>query len=464
MGAVPRKPIGLGVDGLGRMGLATALALSSTGARVACYDHDPRVRRLLRRSIPLFDEPGIRLALSRAIRGRRIEIVDSPEELATRCELVFLCLPTSSRNSGDLDLRPLKSAVREVARAFRGAPGFRLLIVKSTIAPGTTRSILEPLVRRVTHEGPDKIGVAVNPEFLSEGSALEDALHPERIVVGSEAPQAIALLKRVYRPFRAPIRVLPPTSAELVKCASNAYLAMRVSFSNEMSRASDALGLSIDEIMAAVGDDSRIGHRYFRAGPGFGGGCLEKDLRALARCSRRWGSHLRLAEATLQSNHDQLRHVLRQIENLAGPLKGKSVTVLGVSFKAGTDDVRGSLAFPIVTHLIREGARVRIHDPRALEGFRRSWTDQWGRRARGPRTCGSIADALSGADLAVLHADWEEYASWRREWSEKMRRPVLLDLRRSVRRLEARGAGLQLFRLGAMAFEIPGRGGPMERI
>jgi len=430
------------------MGLATGLAFAARGLSVTGYDVNPRVARSVARGVAPYHEEGLGELLRREVRSRRFSVAENLDALLRSAEVLFLCLPTPSLASGKIDLRPMKRGTAALARALRGRKGYHLVVVKSTVVPGTTEGVLGPLLRRLSRRPARDLGIAVNPEFLAEGSMVRDALSPERIVIGVQDARARRRLRAVYRPFRARFHSLSPTGAELVKYSSNAFLALKVSFANEISRLTERLGLGIDPVMSAVGADPRIGARFLAAGPGFGGSCFEKDLRALVARSHELGVRLRSGEVTLEINRAQAGHALDLVREAVGPLRGKTVTVLGLSFKAGTDDVRESRAFPLVAGLVAEGARVRVHDPVALANFRRAWVGRPDSGPSSPVFADTIPQALAHADVAVLQADWPVYRRWTPAWTRRMKTPVLVDLRRSVDPRRAAAAGLRIHALG----------------
>lgn len=448
----------VGIVGLGYMGLATGLAFSAYGHRVFGYDIKPEVRRAVRAASSPFQEPGLEALLRREVRSHRFRVVESTEDLVGQSEGIVLCVPTPRRSSGRIDLGPLKRTVGEVGASLRSVDGYRLVVVKSTVVPGTTEEVVTPIVRHRSAKTAAEVGVAANPEFLAEGSLVHDALHPHRVVIGTHDLRARAWLRRAYRPFRAPVYSLSPSGAELVKYSSNAFLALKVSFANEIARLADRLGVNVDDVMEAVGHDPRIGQRFLRAGPGFGGSCLEKDVRAFVTCSADLGVHLRTGRTALQVNDEQLAYAVDLVRSEVGSLSGKTLAILGLSFKAGTDDVRETRAVPLARALLDAGAKVRGHDPVAIENFERLWTDLYGRGDTGVRLCPTVEETLAGADAAILQADWPLYLRWTRAWTGLMRRPLLVDLRRAVDPRTAARRGLALVGLGAG--NAPRAGGP----
>jgi UDPglucose 6-dehydrogenase len=437
------------------MGLATALAFAHRGIRVRGFEIREDLAASLRAGRTLSYEEELPELLRAERRSGRFDVAGSWEELVQESEIVFLCLPTPRRRDGSIDLRPMRAGSRSLAHALRSTDDYRLVVVKSTVVPGTTEGVVRPLVQRISGRSAREVGVAANPEFLAEGSLVADAIAPRRVVFGTDSPRDERWMRRIYAPFRAPIVSLTPTGAELVKYASNAALALKVTFANEISRLAERVGVDVDAVTRAVGLDPRIGSLFLSAGPGFGGSCFEKDVRALVHSSHALGEHPRVLEAIVPSNLDQTRHAFDLVAGALGRVRGRTISILGVAFKAGTDDVRESRALALVTAAVAAGARVRLHDPVALENFRRQWNPPVRRRAA-VRYCSTVEEALRGADVAVLQAAWPEYLAWPPRWSRLMRRPLVVDLRRALTPAVRDRGGLRWQGLGV--------GGSAERV
>ncbi len=452
-----RSAPSVGILGVGYMGIATALAFAARGRTVFAHDINPKVRASLRRGRSPYDEPGLAQLLRREVRLGRFRVLDTVDELAQRAECIFLCVPTPARRDGAVDLGPLRTAVNALGRAIRAARGYRVVVVKSTVVPGTTDEVVEPLLRRASGKSTAALSVAVNPEFLSEGRMVEDAMRPARIVVGARDPRARQRLRRVYAGFPAPVLELTPSGAELVKHGSNEFLALKVSYANELARWSEQLGTDVDTVVEAIGADPRIGTAFLRAGPGFGGSCFDKDLRAFARRGESLGVAPRIPGTVLAVNRDQTAHAVELIRSAVPSLRGRTVAVLGLAFKAGTDDVRETRALPIVERLVADGARVRVHDPSAVENFRALW-ERTGRTGA-VQFSRSVGNALADADLAVVQVDWPVYRRWKPAWSRRMRSPIVVDLRRGIDGRLAARAGLTVLALGRGSAVGPGPGG-----
>ncbi len=438
----------VGIAGLGYMGLATGLGFAHAGVRVVGYEVRADVRLALARGRTTIHEPGLPALLRQEVESGRFRLVPTWDELVEQSEVVFLCLPTPRRADGRIDLRPMEQGVRELGQALKKSRRAHLVVVKSTVVPGTTEGLVRPLLERVARTGAPRLTVAANPEFLAEGSMVRDVLRPERVVVGVTSTQDERRLRAIYRGIPSPVIVLSPTGAELVKYASNAFLALKVSFVNEVARFAEAVGSDVDAVAAAVGRDSRIGSKFLSAGPGFGGSCFEKDVRALVARGHDLGLRPRLLESLVPSNEDQTRHAFAVIGRAVGPLRGRRVAVLGLAFKAGTDDVRESRALPLVTAALRAGAEVRLHDPVALENFRRAIQSPSGRVPRRLRFCERPSEAVRGADVAVVQAAWPEYRRFPPAWTRSMRSPTVVDLRRALPEAVRRRPDLRWIGLG----------------
>ena len=445
----PSSPT-VGIVGLGYVGMAAAAAFAHYGVRVVGFDLDAgRIQALRKGTTPILEE-GLGALLRSAFASRRLLLSDSLADLAQRCEVIFLCVQTPATSDGAIDLSYLAQAALDLGRALHSVGKWRLVVVKSTVVPGTAEGLVSDVLK---NSGPLRPGrdfaVASNPEFLAEGTLVKDALHPARIVIGVSEAKSSRLLRALYRRFPAPVRVLPVAAAELVKYASNAMLALRVSYANEMARLARKAGVDIDPVLTAVGEDPRIGPHFLRAGPGFGGSCFSKDVRALASWARDHGVETPVLTATLDGNELQALHVVELTEEALGGLSGRRVALLGLSFKPGTSDVRDSRAYPIMEALLRDGADVVLHDPHAADAFRHglspSATREIGQRLS---FAPSLKAALRGADGAIVQADWPEYRRLPPHAWRTLRGRVVIDTRRTLARDRLRAAGVRCVALG----------------
>ncbi len=400
-----REPIG--VIGCGWVGLVTAACFAELGHDVHCRDIVPeKVESLARGEVPIF-EPGLAELLE---RGReRLSFTTELAPVLERARLLFCAVDTPPTYSGDADLSRVERVVDEIGESSDHA-----LIMKSTVPVGTGRAI----VRR--GEG---LGYVSNPEFLKEGSAVDDFMHPDRVVVGAEeggspfADRVAAL----YEPLGAPIVRTDVASAEMIKLASNAFLATKISFINEIANVSEELGADVTEVARGMGLDERIGPKFLQAGIGYGGSCFPKDVSALKQLAGNTGYHFQLLTAVIEVNELQKRRTIGKLKKHLGSLVGREIALLGVAFKPHTDDVREATSLVLAARLIGEGANVRAYDPVA------------GAHAQellpGARVSGSALEALDSADGAVLVTEWPEFREldWAGEVRERMASPLIVD-------------------------------------
>jgi UDPglucose 6-dehydrogenase len=376
-----REPIG--VIGAGWVGLVTATCFAELGHPVFVRDIVPeKVEALGRGEVPIY-EPGLSDLL--ASNAERLRFTTDMADVLPNAELLFCCVDTPPSYSGDADLSRVEQVVEEV-----GGSRDHALVMKSTVPVGTGRSIR----RRA-----DSLGYVSNPEFLKEGTAVADFMHPDRVVVGEEEDGFGDRVAALYEPLDAPIVRTDVASAEMIKLASNAFLATKISFINEIANVSEELGANVDEVARGMGLDARIGPQFLKAGLGFGGSCFPKDVTALKQLAGNTGYHFQLLTAVIEVNQLQKRRAIGKLQKHLGSLVGKQIALLGVAFKPNTDDVREATSLVLTGRLQSEGAHVRVYDPvanaRGLLG--------------GARVCDSAADALDGADAAVLVTEWPEF-------------------------------------------------------
>ena len=427
------------IIGTGYVGLVTGACFAEFGVNVNCVDKDAaKVRQLCEGKIPIY-EPGLGELVAKGLRSGRLRFTEDLAEAVRASLVLFIAVGTPPRGDGSSDLR----YVEEVAEAIaRNLDGYKLVVTKSTVPVGTGRRIREIIAR--TRRETVEFDVAANPEFLREGAAIEDFLRPNRVVIGAESPQAVAILKDLYRPLyllETPFVLTDVATAELIKYASNAFLATKISFINELARLCDALGVDVHQVAVGMGLDNRIGKKFLHPGPGFGGSCLPKDLAALAQLAREREVPLGLVEATLAANARQRAWAVEKIEAAAGGVAGKTVGVLGLAFKPNTDDIREAPAITIVSELLARGARVRAYDPEAMPHAREAFPELDCRPD--PYT------AAEGADLLVVVTEWNEFRNLDLERLRGlMARPVLVDLRNVYDPAKARALGFRYHGVG----------------
>lgn len=420
--------------GLGPVGLATTVFFAQNGHQVIGLDADTdRVSVIAQGRAPFFEE-GLSEALQRELKTRRIQIRSSSETAFDRTDFVFVCVGTPSRQDGSMDDSFVRSATEEIANALprEGTP---IIVVKSTVVPGTT----ETLIRHILEAARKPFGLAVNPEFLREGHALEDTLNPDRVVLGVDSAKTAESLRVLYGRLQCPIIETDLRTAEAIKYATNAFLAAKVVIADELANICQTLGVSYDQVIDGVALDPRINPRFLVPGVGFGGSCLPKDLRALIAASSREGYDPTLLRAVLAQNQTQHNQALALLEEELGDLKGKRIAILGLSFKGGTDDVRESRAISLSIALADEGAAVIGYDPVANANFSSVLP--------GTETANTVEEALADSDGCVVQADWEEFSALSAmDFLATMRTPIVIDGRRIID--PARMDGVRFRRIG----------------
>jgi UDPglucose 6-dehydrogenase len=392
------------VIGTGYVGLVAGACFAESGSDVVCVDLDEKkLQRLREGQVPFF-EPGLQAMLARNWPDR-LDFTTDLKQALSGAEAAFIAVGTPPNEDGSADLSAVLAVARSLAKL---APPKLVVVLKSTVPVGTNAKVTE-LVRA---EGRDDIAVASNPEFLKEGDAINDFLKPDRIVVGAEDEHAFDVLARLYAPFnRQQNRLLrmSPKSAEIVKYASNALLATKISFMNEIAMLCDVAGGDVESVRVAVGADRRIGHPFLYPGLGFGGSCFPKDLRALVQTGHEYGIALDVAKAAVTANTKPTARLLARLEKDLGGLKGKHVALWGLAFKPKTDDVREAPAFRIISEVIAQGGTLAATDPEALgtSEERLSHMNVQG----GVRLTKDIYDACVGADALVLCTEWRQFQS-----------------------------------------------------
>lgn len=428
----------IAVLGTGYVGLVTALAFATNGSRVVCVDIDLAKVDAVRRGRAAFFEMGVHEALQREIKAGRLSASSDGPSVVRDAAFSFLCVGTPAMADGSMDDAQILAAAKVVGEGLRGRKAPHTVVVKSTVLPGTTEAIILPAIQSAL--GKDgKFGLCVNPEFLREGTALEDALKPDRIVIGERDAASGEALAALYKPFGAPILRCDLRTAEMIKYATNAFLATKISFANELANLCDLFGVDWDEVVKGLGLDPRINPRFMVPGAGFGGSCFPKDVAALAAAGKREGYSPRLLSAVLELNERQPLRIVEILEEELGEIDGKRIAVLGLAFKPGTDDARESRAIPIVRELRRRGAVVIAFDPIAGPNFAQAMPEV--------PLATSASKALNGADACVFQADWPEFRKLRTKDFGGMANRLIVDGRRTLNP-KALGKGVTYRRIG----------------
>ncbi len=414
---------------MGYVGLCTAATFASRGIRTVGIDIDnERVQQIRKGKAPLH-EPQLDTMLRKAVKTKLLEATTDTSR-AIDTTTTFLTVGTPSGADGSIDLSYLKTAVADLGKILSKKTGYHLVVVKSTVVPGTTNGAVKHSLEESSGKnvGPE-LGLCANPEFLKEGTAINDALHPDKIVIGSNDKKSANQLTKLYRRFYGsklpPVITTNPESAELVKYASNAFLATKVSFINTIANIAQQIpGVDVGTIADALGRDPRIGPLFLKAGPGYGGSCFHKDLQALINYGHNTGYDPTLFRATEDTNEKQAIRVVSMAEKLLGSLSDKKVAILGLAFKQDTDDIREAASIRVINGLKKKGAQVIAYDPMAIPNTKRQLTNQIS-YAEDPHS------VLKGADCAIIMTEWDQFQKLKpKDFQAFMNTPNIVDARR----------------------------------
>jgi UDPglucose 6-dehydrogenase len=413
------------VIGTGYVGLVTGTSLADMGNHVTCLDIvEEKIEKLKQGILPIY-EPGLNELVSRNVQAGRLHFTTSYEVGLDQSEFIFIAVntPTSANSQGGADMRFVESAARSIAQHL---DHYAVIINKSTVPVGSGDVVSRVIKANLTR--PDvTFSVVSNPEFLREGAAVIDCQNPDRIVLGSSEPEAASRVAQLYIPLRAPIVITDLYTAEMIKYASNAFLATKISFINEIAQICERLGADVKEVAAGMGYDKRIGRAFLDAGLGYGGSCFPKDVRALAHMADEAGLHPQMLHAVMEINHDQRRLVVSKLTNILGSLRETTIGVLGLAFKPNTDDMREAPAVDIIRWVTAQGARVRVYDPIATETGREA-LEKEGISLETVTFCENAYQVAEQADALVIVTEWNEFKSLDMEKiRQQMRRPVLID-------------------------------------
>src|SRR6266403_1272120 len=355
----------IAIIGSGYVGLVTGACFAEVGHEVICIDNDDRKIKALRSGVIPIYEPGLDQLVQRNVSAHRLSFTGIIEEGVDNSQVIFIAVPTPPQVDGSVDLTYIEQVAREIASVLKE---YRVIVDKSTV-PVKTGEKVAHTIRRYNKVNVE-FDVVSNPEFLREGCAVADLMEPDRIVIGSNSERALAIMKKVYEPFMAPIMVTDINSAELIKHAANSFLALKISYINAISAICEATGADVEMVADGIGADKRIGRSFLSAGLGYGGSCFPKDVAAFIAISEQLGAPLTLLKEVQRVNRLQRERFLKKIRDTLWVLKDKRIAIWGLTFKPDTDDVRSSVAIDLVNDLIREGAHVTVYDPKAMDKAR----------------------------------------------------------------------------------------------
>jgi UDPglucose 6-dehydrogenase len=427
------------VIGTGYVGLVTGACLADFGMQVIGVDKDEaKIGALRAGRIPIY-EPGLEYLVKKNEQEGRLSFSTDIPAAIQQAAAVFIAVGTPPLPDGSTDLTFIRQVANSIAENLND---YKVIVTKSTVPIGTGQ-LISTIVREGT-AGAGRFAVVSNPEFLREGSAIEDFLRPDRVVIGTSDPDALRIMLDIYSPLRnagVPFVNTDVESAEMIKYASNSFLAAKISFINEMAELCEALGADVEVVAKGMGLDARIGNQFLHPGPGFGGSCFPKDTRAVARMARSRGGALRIVEAVLEVNDHTQQRMLRKLEHELGALRGATVAALGLSFKAETDDIRESPAIAIVRELLERGCTVRAYDPAAMEVSRPLLPEV--------TFCSNPYEAAAGADALVILTEWNQFRKLQFDTlKQTLRRPLVVDLRNLYNPREVADAGLRYVSVG----------------
>ena len=438
------------IIGTGYVGLVTGACLADFGNAVTCVDIDERkIAELKKGKIPIY-EPGLADVVVRNSAVKRLQFTVSLSDAVSHNEVIFIAVGTPPSEDGSADLSYVENAARSIGRIITS---YRVIVTKSTVPIGTARKVKSWLQEEISKRSDTVMDtpcfdVVSNPEFLREGAAVQDFTHPDRVVIGAETERARSIMKNVYRSLylnETPYIETNFESAEMIKYASNAFLAVKISFINEIANLCEKTGANVNDVAKAMGRDGRIGAKFLHPGPGYGGSCFPKDTRAIVRTSKDAGSPLSVIEAAVIANERQKNHMVNKIENALGTLHGKKIALLGLSFKPNTDDMREAPSLTIIKALVEKGAFINASDPAALAEAKWRLAD----------VSGSLSffedeyEAMIGADALVIVTEWNQYRNLDLEHVKQLlSSAIFFDLRNIYKRNDMEEKGFSYHAVG----------------
>ena len=406
--------------GVGYVGLVSGTGLADFGNEVICYDIDTtKIEKLNNGEMPIY-EPGLIDLVRKNVAKGRLKFTDDLTLAIRESEVIFLAVPTPSGENGEVDLSYIFNAVDQIAKVI---DSFKVIVTKSTVEVGTNDQIRE---RLLSHKiAPEMFEVVSNPEFLREGSAVSDFMRPDRIVIGTSSPKALEIMKEIYRPLyliETPIVATDIHTAEMIKYASNAFLATKISFINEIANLCELVGADVQQVAKAMGLDGRIGKKFLHAGPGYGGSCFPKDTLALTKIAEKAGMRATIVEAVIEVNNRQKMRVVEKLLKVLPNLSDKTIGILGLAFKPNTNDVRETPALTVIEEILKRGGQIKAYDPEAMKEMRKYYPQI--------TYVASTEDAAKGADALIIMTEWNEFRNLDLNYLKSvMKNPIMIDSR-----------------------------------
>lgn len=429
----------ISVVGSGYVGLVTGACFAEFGVNVTCVDMDQNKIDLLNKGIAPFFEPGLEELMRKNMNEGRLSFSNNTAEAVRDSAVIFIAVGTPSRKDGSADLSYVDSVARTIGENLNN---YKVVVTKSTVPVGTGERI-----RKIIHDmgGNDQFDIVSNPEFLREGSAIGDFMRPDRVVIGASSDRAIAVMKDLYRPLyllETPFIITDIETSEMIKYASNVFLATKISYINEIANLCEKVGANVQVVAKAMGLDGRIGSKFLHPGPGYGGSCFPKDARALLQIAESHGYDFRIVREVIEVNNYQRTRMVDKIDHALRGIAGKTIGILGISFKPNTNDIRESPSLDIIKELINRGAEVKVFDPAAL-------ADSSEILGQTVTYCNDAYDTATGADALVLVTEWNQFRNLGLDkLKELMKHPIFIDLRNVYEPERMRKNGFDYYSVG----------------
>ena len=417
----------IAVIGLGFVGLTLSSVLASKGITTIGIDSDRKKCSKIANGIPTFFEPNLENTLKKALKEKLI--ITNKLSSASNCDFIFVTVGTPQKKNGEIDLSFIKTVVRSVGKLISKNKKKPIILIKSTVIPGTMKNVILPILEKNSRKKAGKdFGLISNPEFLQEGRAIHDTIKPHVVVLGGYKTKFMKKTEKFFSWFNpnVPIIISNHQTVEMIKYANNSFLATKISFINQIANICQGIpDTNIDDVAYTIGLDPRIGNLFLNAGPGYGGSCLPKDMKAIINLSSKIGVNPILLTAVEKINKQQINYIVTLIKQNIGKIKGKKLTILGVAFKPGTDDIRDSMGIDLVKRLLKLGAKIIIHDPKALENARKIFYDNI-------KYVKSVPSALKDCQCAIIMTGWKEYEKINNKTIKHMAKKVIIDSRRII--------------------------------
>ena len=429
----------IAIVGTGYVGLVTGTCFAEFGNEVICIDKvSDKIEKLKKGQIPIY-EPGLDVLVQKNVKEKRLFFTTDIKEAVEKSLVIFIAVGTPPKPDGSADLSYVEAVAKDIAKYMNG---YKVVVNKSTAPVGTGKWIKKVIEKSQTQKIP--FSVCSNPEFLREGSAIDDFMHPDRVVIGAENDEAIAIMKDLYSPLyliETPFVITNIETAELIKYASNAFLATKISFINEMANLCELLGADVHDVAKGMGLDNRIGRKFLHAGPGYGGSCFPKDTTAIYQLAKAKGYELKIIGASIEVNRRQRQIMFEKIKNAMKDLKGKTIAILGLSFKPNTDDIRDAPAIDIIRQLLQAGATVRAFDPVAVPNAKAILPEV--------TYCNETYETLNNADALVFMTEWNQFRSLDLDKiMQLLRQPIIFDFRNIYESDKMREKGFDYYCVG----------------